>query len=88
MMSLIATILTIAVIGALFYLDREREDLTSPALWLPTIWLTIIASRPVSMWLHMDRDVSIQDRFTEGSPLDAGVYGLLMALALLTLNRR
>jgi O-antigen ligase len=87
-MSIIATIVTLALIAGLFFLDREPGRLTSPALWVPTLWMAIISSRPISMWLHINREVSMADRYTEGSPLDAGFYAILIAIAVLTLNRR
>jgi exopolysaccharide production protein ExoQ len=57
-------------------------------LWIPLLWLLIVSSRPVSMWLHINREVSLEDRYTEGSPLDAAYYAILLVAGLLTLNRR
>lgn len=87
-MSLIATIITAGLILGLFYLAREKDRRTSRALWIPVIWLLLVCSRPVSMWLHINREVTLSDQYTEGSPLDATVYGLLILAAGLTLNRR
>jgi hypothetical protein len=87
-MSIVATFLTLGLIAWLFYLDREPDQFTSPALWVPALWMAIISSRPISMWLHINRELSMEDRYTEGSPLDAGFYAILIAIAALTLNRR
>ena len=87
-MSVIGTILALALIAGLFYLAHEKGAETSKALWIPLMWLLIIASRPVSMWLQVNREVTLTDRFTEGSPLDATYYALLLVAGLLTLNRR
>ncbi len=87
-MSAIAAILTIALIAGLFYLDREAGERTSTALWIPVFWLLIVSSRPVSMWLHINREVTLEDRYTEGSPLDAAYYAVLLVAGVLTLNRR
>lgn len=87
-MSLVATILTVALIASLFYLDREKGVRTSKALWIPVLWLLIVSSRPVSMWLHVNRGVTLSDQYTEGSPVDATVFGILILGAALTLNRR
>ena len=87
-MSVIGSILTLAVIAGLFYLDREKSESNSKALWIPVLWLLIVFSRPVSMWLHINRDVTLEDRYTEGSPLDAAYYAVLVAAGVLTLNRR
>ncbi|HWG21593.1 MAG TPA: O-antigen ligase family protein [Terracidiphilus sp.] len=87
-MTLIATILTIALIAWLFRLDREAGARTSWALWIPVIWFGLVCSRPVSFWLNPNRGTDYVDRFTEGSPLDATVYGLLIVVGILVLNRR
>ena len=87
-MSAVAAFLTIALIAGLFYLEREKGERTSHALWIPVAWLMIVSSRPVSMWLHINREVTLEDRYTEGSPLDAAYYGVLVVFAVLILNRR
>lgn len=87
-MKVLATIIAAGLIAALFYLVREKHQRTSWALWIPVTWLLIVSSRPVSMWLHINREVTLSDRYTEGSPLDAAVYGLLILAAGLVLNRR
>jgi O-antigen ligase len=87
-MKFIATTLTIAFIYWLFRLDRDKDTRVSWALWIAVIWFGIICSRPVSFWIHPDQSTNYMDRFTEGSPLDATAYGLLIAAGLLVLNRR
>jgi len=87
-MSIAATILTLAFIYLMFRLVRDKDERVSWALWIPTLWFGIICSRPVSFWIHPNQGTDYVDRFTEGSPLDAGVYGLLIAVGLWVLNRR
>ena len=87
-MSVIGIILTLALIAGLFYFAHEKEAITSKALWIPLLWLLVISSRPVSMWLHVNREITLEDRYTEGSPLDATFYALLLAAGLWVLNRR
>src|SRR5438309_522810 len=87
-MSVVGTILILALIAGLFYLGRDESGATSRALWIPMLWLLIVSSRPVSMWLHMNREVTLEDRFTEGSPLDAAYYSMLLVAGVFTLNRR
>ncbi len=87
-MSAIGTILTLALIAGLFYLDREKGAVTSKALWIPVLWLMIVSSRPISMWLHVNREVTLADQYTEGSPVDAAYYGILIIAGLLILNVR
>jgi O-antigen ligase len=53
-------------IAALFYLDRDKSLRTSKALWLPVIWLLIIGSRPVSVWLGLSPVATSTAQAAEG----------------------
>ena len=86
MNSLLATVVCFCGIAGLFYLNRDRSLRTTKALWLPTIWICLIGSRPVSVWLgirYAGRDVQL-----DGSPVDAAFLGVLMAAAIGVLIRR
>ncbi|HZT74705.1 MAG TPA: O-antigen ligase family protein [Terriglobales bacterium] len=85
--SLALTVWAAGVLG-LFYLDRERGATPSKALWLPTLWLLINGSRPVTMWLGMQPAVSMQQQIMDGTPADAAVFGVLLALGLVVVWRR
>ncbi|WP_414661879.1 O-antigen ligase family protein [Horticoccus sp. 23ND18S-11] len=56
----------------------------STASWLPTIWLGILASRPVSAWLGTGGGVDTLD----GSPVDRNFYLLCIGAGLVILSRR
>src|SRR5258708_1254100 len=79
---------------ALFALDRDQELRTSKALWIPVLWLWIVASRPVSLWLNLQTLAEpgslaqSSQQYAEGSPLDRIVFQALMAAALLVLVTR
>ncbi len=88
MTQLIGTFVCIAFIGGLFYLARDVEAQPSWALWIPTVWMLINGSRAVSTWLHPEQAISLAQRFTESSPLDASVYAVLTAAGALVLNGR
>ena len=88
MTQLIGTLVCIAVMVWLFVMDRDAREPASKALWIPTVWLLIIGSRAVSTWLHLSPAVSLAQQYTEGSPLDAAVYGILIAGGALVLNFR
>ena len=88
LMKYVATAITVAFIYWLFRLDRQEQRRASWAVWIPVIWFSILCSRPVSVWLHPDRGTDYVERFTEGSPVDAAVYGVLILAGLLVLNRR
>ncbi len=71
----------------LFYLDRDKTVRTSKALWLPVIYLWIVGSRPVSVWLGITPAAGSNVQL-EGSPLDAAVLGVLLIAAIAVIVRR
>jgi O-antigen ligase len=87
-MKYIATAITVAFIYWLFRMDRHEGRRASWALWIPILWFGIICSRPVSYWLQPDRGSDFMNRYTESSPIDAAVYGLLILAGMFVLNRR
>lgn len=56
----------------------------SPAIWIPTLWLGILASRPVSCWLGFGGGTDT----LEGSPADRLFYFAMIIAALVVLTRR
>jgi len=86
--STVGTILTLTLIGGLILLVRDKDGVTSKALWIPTLWFWIVFSRPFTMWLHVQRNVTQAGQFTEASPIDAAFYGALIIAAAVVLNRR
>ncbi len=89
MSSSLVTILCVIGIAGLFYLDRDRKVRTSKALWLPVIWLGIVGSRPASAWLGISQATTgSTSQLAEGSPIDAGVFAVLMAGGIIVLISR
>lgn len=84
--SLATSVFVFGILG-LFMLDRERKARTSWALWLPMMWLLIAGSRHVSAWLGTGPAMS-QEQYLVGSPLDATIYALLLAAAIVALIGR
>jgi len=87
MIGLIAAMLCALVIWQLFRLNRESDVRTSKALWIPTFWLFIAASRNVSAWLQYGGG-SVSDQYLEGSPLDRAVLSGVLALGVIVLLGR
>ena len=85
-MSHFATLVFALAILALFTLDRDKAR-TSKALWIPVVWVSIVCSRPVSLWLEMSPPSSA-DVYLEGSPIDRAVFTVLMVAAFLVLSTR
>jgi len=81
----IATIAYFAGIFGLFWLDRDVKARVSSAVWISSLWLLIIGSRPVSMWLQSGPTISQAEQYVEGSPIDAAVYGLLIVAGVIVL---
>lgn len=93
MSSWTALVLFAVGIAGLFYLDREPGARVSKGLYLPTIWLLLAGSRPVSTWLGATGPMRMagaqyQRAITEGNPQDAAVLGFLLILALIVVWRR
>jgi exopolysaccharide production protein ExoQ len=80
----LASLICACGIAGLFYLDRDKTTRISKALWLPTIWMALIGSRSVTVWLNLAPAGSN----VEGSPIDAAVYAILSAAAIGVLIRR
>ena len=84
----IATVLFAVGMVGLFGLDRDRQARTSKALWIPTVWLLITASRPISAWLGTGQTLDSPEKYIDGSPIDAVVFGALLTAGLVVLVRR
>lgn len=81
---ILALILCLGLVIVLLYIER-RHDETSLALWIPTLWVLISASRPLGRWYRFDLPhVSVET----GSPVDRWVLTILIVLALFILFRR
>lgn len=78
---------TVGILG-LLWLDRDKESRTSSALWIPVVWLWIVGSRPVSVWLQIAPPQSASDQYIEGSPLDRLVFAVLIVAGLVVLACR
>ena len=86
MSQLIATVLCILGIAGLFVLDRDRERRTSRMLWVPLIYLLIIASRGVSSWMGIAPPPDeLYGEAIYSSPIDEAVILVLLAMGLMTL---
>ncbi len=87
----IASIIYMIGILGLFYLDRDKNTRMSGALWIPAVWLFLISSRPVSLWLGMSPNLNAVDAtqaYVEGSPIDRNIFTFLLLAALAVLLAR
>jgi len=77
--------LTLCLAAVLFLLRVERKQTpdVSRALWVPTVWVLYVASRPITLWLKAQN----QDPDASG-PMDLGFLIILFLVALVVLSRR
>lgn len=87
-MTKVATLGYLALIWALFWLNRDSKERTSIALWVPFLWLAIAGSRPLSQWLQSGPSIDSPMQVLDGSPPDREMFIVLMVLGLLVLARR
>lgn len=76
-----ATLLGLGILG-LFYLERDPDARTSPALWISVAWTCLGASRMVSQWIGGVTRVRSPDQYLTGNPLDQAILGALLAAAM------
>lgn len=78
-------------LGFVLWLFRRNSATTprlSKALWIPTIWVGIVASRPVGAWFAGDAAGSNFESYLDGSALDRNVFLVLMVAGVFALTRR
>jgi exopolysaccharide production protein ExoQ len=75
--------------GAIWLIRRDtaQRQGVSSALWIPTLWIGILLSRPMSAWLGWGGGAGGAESM-EGSPVDALFYFLLIIASAIVLNKR
>ena len=64
--------------------DTAQRHGISRTLWIPTLWVGILTSRPLSAWLNLGGGSNT----LEGSPLDRLFYLVIICISLLILAKR
>src|SRR5277367_2451103 len=90
-----ALLLCVLGVAGLLYLDRDKSYRPSKAIWLPLIWMWIMGSRPLSIWLSIWLGIGPLgtpggrlDEQLDGSPLDAVFLLILLSIGVVVLVRR
>jgi exopolysaccharide production protein ExoQ len=83
MLPLLALIICLIFVLWLLLLDHKQNPSASLALWVPTIWMILIAGRPLDSWFG----VGTAD-IEPGSTLERVVFSTFLFLALIILVRR
>ncbi|MGA9142885.1 MAG: hypothetical protein WB007_03905, partial [Candidatus Acidiferrales bacterium] len=68
MTRLIAIAVCVGGTWLLFWLNRDKNVRVSKALWIPTIWMFLGATRNLSEWFHLSSS-STEGRYLEGNPI-------------------
>jgi exopolysaccharide production protein ExoQ len=78
----LALVLCLVFIWWLLRRDPAKTSKTSLALWVPLIWIFIVASRLPSQWLGDGQSESALEALQEGNPLDRTIFAVLILLAV------
>src|SRR5690242_6791935 len=86
----LALLACLLLIGVLMRWSKDPdESKTSPALWIPVIWLFIVSSKMPSSWFGVTSTAtSVAVVSQEGNAFDRTVYLILLAVAFCVLARR
>jgi len=76
----------------LFWIDRNKFQGVSRAIWIPLTWFFFGMSRNFSLWIKVDMpDIDISeyaDIISEGSPYDRAIYSILILAGMMILWKR
>ena len=70
----VSALLFVGFILWLLARDAKQRGNVSPALWLPTVWVMIVGSRPISLWFGGSLSMESPDEYLKGSPFDMAVF--------------
>jgi exopolysaccharide production protein ExoQ len=85
-MASLALLLCTAFVLFLLWLERRPSRGVSPALWIPTLWMLIVASRPLATWFFVAGSFNRGNE--SGSELDRWVLTALTIAAIIVLVHR
>lgn len=83
----VALFLWLMLTLALLWFDPAKEPGTSLTLWVPVIWMFIVASRLPSQWPGGEVGLA-SEALEEGNSLDRSVFLVLILLAVFILSSR
>ena len=83
----VATCLFAAFILWLFYRNSRESSRVSPALWIPTLWVAVVATKPLYYWINGNSNVDLW-AFEEGTSADRNFYVALLFIGLCILKQR
>jgi exopolysaccharide production protein ExoQ len=78
----IALIVWISYVVILLFFEREKNPRISRSSWIPTIWMLLVASKPLALWLGSN------DVGSESSLIDQVFLSIMLVLGLFCLMRK
>src|SRR5438093_955416 len=84
----IALVIWFVLLVALLRFDPAKEPKNSAALWVPLIWMFLVATRLPAQWLDSSEVSQSAQAMEEGSPVDRTALSFLILLAVLILISR
>lgn len=85
-----ATLITVALVCYLFWIDRKNKDTVSHAIWIPFILMFFNGSRPLSFWLDYWFHLGFysQSATASGNLIELSFNTILIVAAAIVLHRR
>ncbi len=87
-MTRLILLIFLAGVAWLIRRDTARRTGVSGAVWIPTLWVGILASRPLSSWIGIGGGEGGDDYSIEGSPTDRYFFIVMIFSAIMVLSRR
>jgi O-antigen ligase len=84
----IAAVVFISLILVLLWIEWDRKNPVSAALWIPVVWLALAGSRSASEWLNLRPPEPGAEQYMEGDPLNRFVYTGLLVLGFIVVAIR
>jgi O-antigen ligase len=88
MPSSLALLLWFVCVVLLLRFDPARDLRTSLVLWVPLVWMFIVATRLPSQWLGGGQIETVSQALEEGNSMDRAVFVSLIVLSLVILVMR
>lgn len=85
-MAVLATLICTAFVFYLLAVEKRESGSLSPALWIPTMWMLIVASRPLSTWFISTQEIAASNE--SGNSIDFWSLTALGALGIVVLVQR
>jgi len=85
----VALTICLLLISALLIIESRQKVEVSHGLWIPLLWVTIVASRTLSLWLNPgEMYADGGGDYESGNPVDRIFFSALIGASLVVLARR